>query len=448
MSKSMFRRLVVFLPVLSVALAGLLGISSPARAEDTPEECGVGQCGIMDKSNFSLNDAQVVGGGEKIDGDIPGTTYIYSPDGKFRLVQGERMYVEYVDKDSITNYSGNAQNIPGSITLRWPKAAYERETGELLDVELTLSNISLRVADYTNEYTYDSDLEYLVDRFPLVFMHNNACGGRDGQECNSFDNDIEKKLSPYIGRLVANTTLLTPGFGDSTLDLVDSTSHLTYKFFKHELDPETGERIESNKETSVPIGDFQKPGMVGTPGNWSPNWDQVDPMQPHVKILSAGGCLSQPDRRIGPWVFDPGVKFGEERPCKQAWSQADHSEKVGEPYVNMAMKSGLTIELSNKEQTFIEFADPACNNYEPGELRISKVGEGASVFTGEDSNGHKVTKALNGSTVEFSYRVYNDGLTPVWDIKVIDSKGVKVDCPKTVLVAGESMTCTGQGIVE
>ncbi|MDU7516553.1 MAG: hypothetical protein E7K48_05895, partial [Varibaculum cambriense] len=392
------------------------------------------------KSNFSLNDAQVVGGGEKIDGDIPGSTYIYSPDGKLRLVQGERMYVEYVDKDSITDYNGQPQQIPGSITLRWPKAAYERETGELLDVELTLSNISLRVADYKNEYTDEYFMRDMIGRWPLVLMHNNACGTRDYPGCNSFDSDIRERLNPVLPSLVANTVSVP-------YDLVDSTSHLTYKFFKHELDPETGERIESNKEGSVPIGDFQKPGMVGTPGNWSANWDQVDPKQPHVKILSGGGCLRQPDRRIGPWVFDPGVKFGEERPCKQAWSQADHSEKVGEPYVNMAMKSGLTIELSNKEQTFINFADPACNNHEPGELHISKVGEGASVFTGKNSNGHKVTKALNGSTVEFSYRVYNDGLTPVWDIKVIDSKGVKVDCPKTVLVAGESMTCTGQGVV-
>lgn len=441
MSKSMLRRLAVFLPVLSVALAGLLGISSPARAEDTPEECGVGQCGIMDKSNFSLNDAQVVGGGEKIDGDIPGTTYIYSPDGKFRLVQGERMYVEYVDKDSITDYNGQAQNIPGSITLRWPKAAYERETGELLDVELTLSNISLRVADYKNEYTDEYFMRDMIGRWPLVLMHNNACGARDYPGCNSFDSDIRERLNPVLPSLVANTVSVP-------YDLVDSTSHLTYKFFKHELDPETGERIESNKEGSVPIGDFQKPGMVGTPGNWSANWDRLDPMQPHVKILS-GGCLSQPDRMYQGHRYAPGVHFGEERPCKQAWSQEEHlTEKVGEPYVNMAMKSGLTIELSNKEQTFIQFADPACNNYEPGELHISKVGKGASVFTGKNSNGHKVTKALNGSTVEFSYRVYNDGLTPVWDIKVIDSKGVKVDCPKTVLVAGESMTCRGHGVVK
>lgn len=189
----MLRRLAVFLPVLSVALAGLMGISSPARAEDKPEVCEFDQCGIMEKSNFSLNGAEIVGGSEKVDGDIPGTTYIYSDDGKFRLVQGERMYVEYVDKDAITDYSGQPQNIPGSITLRWPKAAYENKTGELLDVEITLSDVSLRVADYTNERTDEYELRYLIDRSPLVFMYNNVCSGRDDQECNSFDSDIEKK---------------------------------------------------------------------------------------------------------------------------------------------------------------------------------------------------------------------------------------------------------------
>ena len=440
MSKSMLRRLVVFLPVLSVALAGLLGVSSPARAEDKPEVCEF-DCGIGEKSNFSLNDAQVVGGGAKVDGDIPGTTYTYSPDGKFRLVQGERMYVEYVDKDSITDYSGNAQNIPGSITLRWPKAAFEAKTGELLDVELTLSDISLRVADYTNEYTYDYDLEHLVDRFPLVFMYNTRCNPKDiNPGCGSLNYDIRESLARHRSSLVANAALINPGYGDSTLDLVDSTSHLTYRFFKQD-----GE--ESDQVGTASIGDFMKPGMVGGIGSWSPNWDQVDPMQPHVKIFSGNGCLRQPDRKIGPWLFDPGVKFGEERPCKQAWSQADHSEKVGAPYVEMSMKSGLTIELSNKEPTGIVFSNRSCFSHVPAELRISKVGEGASVFTGEDSNGHNVTKAINGSTVDFIYKVENIGQSPVWDIEVTDSKGVKVTCPKTVLVGGESMTCTGTGVV-
>lgn len=447
MSKSMLRRLAVFLPVLSVALAGLLGISSPARAEDEPQVCET-NCGLVGKSSFSLNDAQVVGGSEKVDGDIPGTTYIYSADRKFRLVQGERMYVEYVDKDSITDYSGQPQKIPGSITLKWAKAAYENKTGELLDVEVTLSNISLRVADYTNEYTYDSDLEYLVDRFPLVFMYNKACDGRDGQRCNSFDNDIEKELSPYFSGLFANTTLLTPGFKPSTLDLVDSTSHLTYKFFKQEPDPETGERVESDQAGTLIMGYLDKPGMVGTPGNWSANWEQVDPMQPHVKILSEYGCLLRGDSR-SLWREPPGVKFGKENPCKQAWSKEPDPRYANEALVGVNMKSGSTIELSNKEETDIIFFDPVCTGRGyPGNLHIYKYGEGSSVFTGKDSNGHDVTKAINGSTVDFVYKVENTGKNPVWDIKVTDSKGVKVTCPKTVLLGGESMTCTGRGVVK
>lgn len=409
-------------------------------------------CGIVGKSSLSLNDAQVVGGSEKVDGDIPGTTYTYSPDKKFRLVQGERMYVEYVDKDAITDYSGQPQKIPGIITLRWPKAAYENKTGELLDVEITLSDVSLRVADYTNDYwlTNEWALREQVEKSFLVLMHNSICDPwRDDPTCDSTKNDIRENLSPYIGSLVANAVSIPRNPGDNPRDLIDSTSHLTYKFFTQRVDPKTGEKIESDQVGTTDIGYFRKPGMVGGPGNWSANWDQADPMQPHVKILSGGGCLRQPDRRIGSVFFSPGVKFGEERPCKQAWSQADHSSNVGEPFVNMNVKSGLTIELSNKEKTDIGLIHPGCiNPHRTGKLYIYKHGEGSSVFTGKDSNGNDVKKAINGAGVVFYYKVENTGASPVWDIEVTDSKGVKVTCPKTVLVGGESMTCTGQGAVK
>lgn len=431
MNKSVLKKLAVAIPLLGVAVTGLMGISSPARAEDKPEVCEF-NCGIGGKSNFSLNDAQVTGG-KKVPGDIPGTTYTYSPDGKFRLVQGKRMYVEYVDKAAIADYSGQAQNIPGSITLRWPKAAYEAKTGELLDVEITLSDIALRVADYTNERTNEYELRYMIDRSPLVFMQNNACGGHDGQECNLFDSDIEKKLDPYFSGLVANTT--SPPY-----DLVDSTNHLTYRFIKQD-------GKESDQEGTTAIGDFRKPGMVGSPGQWTANWDQADPMQPHVKVLSKGSCLRRNTSEF-PWE-KPGLQFGEEQPCKQAWSKQPDPSGYGYESAEMTMKSGLTIELANQDKTEISIGSSACERPDmPGELRITKSGTGNSVHAVKDSNGYAVNKALNGSEVEFTYKVENIGRSPVWDIKVTDSKGVKVTCPKTFLPAGESMTCTGTGIVK
>lgn len=436
MNKSVLKKLAVMIPLLSVAVTGLMGVSSPVRTEDKPEVCEF-DCGIGEKSNFSLNAAQVVGGGEKVDGRT-GTTYIYSPDGKFRLVQGERMYVEYVDKDSITDYSGKAQNIPGSITLRWPKAAYEAKTGELLDVELTLSDIKLRVADYENNYVDEHDLRSEVRGWPLVFMHNNNCSGRDRPDCNSFDNDLDKELDPYHSTLFATSTLAA-GFGDPACELVDSTFRLTYRLIRQD-------GTESDQVGTSYIGDFTKPGMIGGIGNWSPNWDQVDPMQPHVKVLSKGACLRR-NTSDRPWET-PGVQLGEERPCKQAWSKERDPNSDSAEFVEMTVKSGLTIELSNQENTLIDLGRASCNShYNPGELRVRKVGKGDSVFTGKDANGHNVTKALNGSTVEFTYEVHNPAPTPVWDIEVTDSKGVKVTCPKTVLVGGESMTCTGTGVV-
>ena len=447
MSKSMLRRLVVFLPVLGVALAGLLGVSSPAYSASGWGGCEK-NCGLVGKSSFSLNDAEIVGGSKKVDGDIPGTTYTYSPDKKFRLVQGERMYVEYVDKASVTDYSGQPQKIPGSITLRWPKAAYENMTGELLDVEITLSDVSLRVADYTNDswFTNEWALREQVEKSSLVLMHNSICEPwRDDSNCDSTKDDIRERLLPLWSSLVTNAVSIPPNPGDAP-DLIDSTSNLTYKFFKQEPDPKTGKRVESDQEGTLIMGYLDKPGMVGTPGNWSANWGQADPMQPHVKILSKYGCLSRGDSGAL-WREPPGIKFGEERPCKQAWSKEPDPRYANEALVGVNIKSGSTIELSNKRDTDIMFFVPACIGSYPGSLHIYKYGEGSSVFVGKDSNGHNVTKAINGSTVDFIYKVENIGQSPVWDIEVTDSKGVKVTCPKTVLVGGESMTCTGTGVV-
>lgn len=74
----------------------------------------------------------------------------------------------------------------------------------------------------------------------------------------------------------------------------------------------------------------------------------------------------------------------------------------------------------------------------PGKLKIVKKGNGLEAGQ----------RFLTGHSVNFTYDVTNIGEQDVNSIAVLDSKGVKVDCPKTVLVAGESMTCTGQGVVK
>lgn len=74
----------------------------------------------------------------------------------------------------------------------------------------------------------------------------------------------------------------------------------------------------------------------------------------------------------------------------------------------------------------------------PGKLQIVKKGNGLE--PGETFN--------TGTNVNFTYEVKNIGERDVNSIAVADSKGVKVTCPKAILKPGESMTCTGQGVVK
>jgi hypothetical protein len=51
-----------------------------------------------------------------------------------------------------------------------------------------------------------------------------------------------------------------------------------------------------------------------------------------------------------------------------------------------------------------------------------------------------------GDPVQWSYRVVNVGDVALTNVSVVDSRGVAVSCPKTVLVPAEAMTCTARGI--
>ena len=74
----------------------------------------------------------------------------------------------------------------------------------------------------------------------------------------------------------------------------------------------------------------------------------------------------------------------------------------------------------------------------PGKLKIVKKGNGLEAGQ----------RFLTGHSVNFTYDVTNIGERDVNSIAVIDSKGVKVTCPKAILKPGESMTCSGQGVVK
>jgi len=67
---------------------------------------------------------------------------------------------------------------------------------------------------------------------------------------------------------------------------------------------------------------------------------------------------------------------------------------------------------------------------------------------GDDADSPKGPEVAVGSALSFTYVVKNTGDSTLTGIKVTDSKGVAVSCPKTNLAAGESMTCTGSGTAQ
>ncbi len=72
-----------------------------------------------------------------------------------------------------------------------------------------------------------------------------------------------------------------------------------------------------------------------------------------------------------------------------------------------------------------------------GEITVTKKGNGLNAGQ----------RFITGYNVNFTYEVTNTGKVPVDAIRVTDSKGVKVTCPKALLKPGESMICTGTGKV-
>jgi hypothetical protein len=67
---------------------------------------------------------------------------------------------------------------------------------------------------------------------------------------------------------------------------------------------------------------------------------------------------------------------------------------------------------------------------------------------GEDADVAPGPKVQIGSIVTWTYVVTNTGDVPLSNVKVTDSKGVAVTCPKSSLQPGESMTCTGSGTAQ
>ena len=66
---------------------------------------------------------------------------------------------------------------------------------------------------------------------------------------------------------------------------------------------------------------------------------------------------------------------------------------------------------------------------------------------GDDADSTPGQNLYVGDTATFTYVVQNTGNVTMTNIVVHDNMGVSVTCPKTTLISGESMTCTGSSTV-
>ncbi|HSR44512.1 MAG TPA: SdrD B-like domain-containing protein, partial [Acidimicrobiia bacterium] len=90
-----------------------------------------------------------------------------------------------------------------------------------------------------------------------------------------------------------------------------------------------------------------------------------------------------------------------------------------------------------------EFTGDSSGSFDVGECESAVDIEKST--NGQDADNPTGPRLLVGSTVIWEYVVRNLGDVELTDIEVSDDQEIEVSCPKTTLVAGESMTCSASG---
>ncbi len=104
-------------------------------------------------------------------------------------------------------------------------------------------------------------------------------------------------------------------------------------------------------------------------------------------------------------------------------------------YCNLGMATGTPA----TGPPAVTATDPACHLGVWPEIKIEKL------TNGEDADTPTGPTIAVGDPVLWTYVVTNTGDMQLSSVQVIDSRGVTVTCPKTVLAPSESMTCTASG---
>jgi hypothetical protein len=96
---------------------------------------------------------------------------------------------------------------------------------------------------------------------------------------------------------------------------------------------------------------------------------------------------------------------------------------------------------------------PPCGSPVTADDPSHYLGVQGSINVEKHTNGHDADTPPGpqipvGNLVQWSYVVTNNGAIPLSTLKVTDSQGVAVSCPKTTLQPGESMNCFGSGVAQ
>lgn len=529
---------------------------------------------IVTTTNLLLNDAEIVGG------TIPeryepreswynetNLTISYSPDKNYALVQGDKMYLKYVGEQALRNLNGKGKNneLPGKVTLRWKKAAIEYDTGEELDIELTIDSLNLKAAipeKVLSEFRYGySDNEIIILRNVIDEQGNTIRGrtynptlGKVNPKKDDYKRkigtsdtygykmltdedwdrygeyrqvrDILKEYGKGISTLFSKTEInINRGGNTNSLKMDDyrcegrdysdnykdgdgveqiykncsiplsSHSNQTFKFIKQDGKESNGNILvdyfsELNEGQGYKFEEYKNHWIIR-----KPNFEREDEGQSHVKTLDERDFVypnlsSGEGRGLEPefWhyrSFTYGIKkwgeehsfwfnadwekmdrkfrdlyfsylWSEEVPWSLDWPN-DKTRKPTEFWVtgkektgiaNLCTGSGSKIEVGNNGYMPILYQPKGewgfLVNFDKPELGIEKT---AKINGHTQGTGERVSNDPKNSKAQFLYKVINSGKAPIYNIKVDDDKGVKVECPKKNLIPYESMVCSGNGTI-
>lgn len=473
------------------------------------------------------------------------------------------MYLKYVGEQALRNLNGKGKNneLPGKVTLRWKKAAIEYDTGEELDVELTIDNLNLTgsiprsvLSDMINR-PEEGNNEIIVLRniiedkgknIQVNYAHPTL--GKISPRKDRWGETIKRKIGTSDTHGYKEIAYLEDEYAKSEYrearEALEKHKGVSTLFSKTELNIERTQNRNSlhmddyscegreysvnykdvdgikqiYKNCSIPLSSHsnqtfrfikqdgeESNGEILTwyfseldeaPGykweeyrnHWvlrKPNYEMQDKGQPHIKTLDERDFV-YPNPMFESFSYgDNFVKelkqYAEERSFKfnADWEKIDY-KKIKEAYYSNGVKNLWEVDWpNNKTMKPTEFwvtgkpetalanlctgsgskIEVGNNGYLPvlwqpkgyygdfivdsdkAKLSISKLAK-INGFT--QQNGGQVP---NGYNAQFLYEVTNIGESSIYNIKVDDDKGVKVECPKKNLIPYESMVCSGNGTI-